>query len=65
MAAGLGGSARLSLYGLLLGLLKLASACPASCSCNTTRISCVDQDPGVEDFPVLLPETDMENITDM
>ncbi|KAI4902515.1 hypothetical protein NFI96_013141 [Prochilodus magdalenae] len=65
MATGLGGMARWSLCGVLMGLLKLASSCPASCSCNTSRISCVDQEPGIEDFPVLVPETDMENITDI
>ncbi|XP_066516418.1 neurotrophic tyrosine kinase, receptor, type 2b isoform X2 [Hoplias malabaricus] len=65
MAAGLSGMARWSFYGLLMGLLKLASSCPASCSCNTSRIWCVEQDPGIEDFPILVPETDMENITDI
>ncbi|XP_036436155.1 neurotrophic tyrosine kinase, receptor, type 2b [Colossoma macropomum] len=65
MAAGLSGMARWSFYVVLMGLLKLASSCPASCSCNTSRISCVDQEPGIEDFPILVPETDMENITDI
>ncbi|KAF7688532.1 neurotrophic tyrosine kinase, receptor, type 2b [Silurus meridionalis] len=57
--------ARWGIYGILMGLLKLGSSCPTSCSCNTSRIACVSQDPGIEDFPILVPETDMENITDM
>ncbi|XP_030624650.1 neurotrophic tyrosine kinase, receptor, type 2b isoform X2 [Chanos chanos] len=52
-------------FGVLMGLLGLSAACPAPCSCNASRISCIDQEPGIEDFPVLVPETDMENITDI
>uniref|UniRef100_A0A673MPL5 Tyrosine-protein kinase receptor n=1 Tax=Sinocyclocheilus rhinocerous TaxID=307959 RepID=A0A673MPL5_9TELE len=59
------GMARLGLCGLLFGLLRLSSACPGSCFCNASRISCIDQEPGIEDFPVLVPESDMENITDI
>ncbi|KAK2816201.1 hypothetical protein Q7C36_022472 [Tachysurus vachellii] len=57
--------ARWGFYGILMGLLKLGSSCPTSCSCNTSRIACVSQEPGIEDFPILVPETDMENITDI
>ncbi|KAI7813569.1 hypothetical protein IRJ41_021149 [Triplophysa rosa] len=32
---------------------------------HASRISCIDQEPGIEDFPVLVPESDMENITDI
>ncbi|KAF4072919.1 hypothetical protein AMELA_G00252880 [Ameiurus melas] len=57
--------ARWGFYGILMGLLKLGSSCPTSCSCNTSRIACISEDPGIEDIPLLVPETDMENITDM
>ncbi|XP_076868192.1 neurotrophic tyrosine kinase, receptor, type 2b isoform X2 [Brachyhypopomus gauderio] len=65
MVAGVTGMARWGVYGVLMGLLKLSSSCPASCSCNTSKISCIDQEPGIEDFPILVPDTDMENITDI
>ncbi|KAK9522836.1 hypothetical protein VZT92_019278 [Zoarces viviparus] len=44
-----------------------AEACPPSCSCSSTRISCVDLDPerGINAFPVLQSEAEMENITDI
>uniref|UniRef100_A0A8C2H7V8 Tyrosine-protein kinase receptor n=1 Tax=Cyprinus carpio TaxID=7962 RepID=A0A8C2H7V8_CYPCA len=65
MTAGVQGMARWGLCGVLFGLLRLSSACPVSCFCNASRISCIDQEPGIEDFPVLVPESDMENITDI
>jgi len=65
MTTGVHGMARWGLCGVLFGLLRLSSACPVSCFCNASRISCIDQEPGIEDFPVLVPESDMENITDM
>ncbi|KAG9281842.1 neurotrophic tyrosine kinase, receptor, type 2b [Astyanax mexicanus] len=75
LGSGGGGGARWSVCALvvvlmrvmmMMGLLaELASSCPASCSCNTSRIWCVEPEPGIEDFPVLLPESDMENITDI
>ncbi|KAA0716506.1 BDNF/NT-3 growth factors receptor [Triplophysa tibetana] len=65
MIAELHGMARWGLCGVLFGLLRLGSACPVSCSCSASRVSCIDQDPGIEDFPMLVPESDMENITDM
>ncbi|XP_057205108.1 BDNF/NT-3 growth factors receptor-like [Triplophysa rosa] len=65
MIAELHGMARWGLCGVLFGLLRLGSACPVSCSCSASRISCIDQEPGIEDFPVLVPESDMENITDI
>ncbi|XP_051750852.1 neurotrophic tyrosine kinase, receptor, type 2b [Ctenopharyngodon idella] len=65
MTAGVHGMARWGLCGVLFGLLRLSSACPVSCFCNASRISCIDQEPGIEDFPVLVPESDMENITDI
>ncbi|XP_040010612.1 neurotrophic tyrosine kinase, receptor, type 2a [Xiphias gladius] len=42
-----------------------AEACPSSCSCSSTRISCVDPERGVSAFPVLQSEAEMENITDI
>ncbi|XP_026198965.1 neurotrophic tyrosine kinase, receptor, type 2a isoform X2 [Anabas testudineus] len=42
-----------------------AEACPSSCSCSSTRISCVDPERGINAFPVLQSETEMENITDI
>ncbi|XP_008334922.1 BDNF/NT-3 growth factors receptor isoform X2 [Cynoglossus semilaevis] len=40
-------------------------ACPSSCSCSSTRISCVDPEGGITAFPVLQSEAEMENITDI
>ncbi|MEQ2310676.1 hypothetical protein AMECASPLE_011519 [Ameca splendens] len=40
-------------------------ACPSPCSCSSTRISCVDPEPGISSFPVLQSEAEMENITDI
>ncbi|XP_028829402.1 neurotrophic tyrosine kinase, receptor, type 2b isoform X2 [Denticeps clupeoides] len=65
MVGGGCGMARLGIYGVLMGLWGFSAACPASCSCSTSRISCIDQEPGIEDFPVLLEDMDMENITDI
>lgn len=42
-----------------------AEACPSSCSCSSTRISCVDPERDINAFPVLQSEAEMENITDM
>ncbi|XP_022613354.1 BDNF/NT-3 growth factors receptor [Seriola dumerili] len=42
-----------------------AEACPSSCSCSSTRISCVDPERGINSFPVLQSEAEMENITDI
>uniref|UniRef100_A0A3Q3WHZ4 Tyrosine-protein kinase receptor n=1 Tax=Mola mola TaxID=94237 RepID=A0A3Q3WHZ4_MOLML len=42
-----------------------AEACPSSCSCSSTRISCVEPEKGINAFPVLQSEAEMENITDM
>ncbi|XP_037632737.1 neurotrophic tyrosine kinase, receptor, type 2a isoform X3 [Sebastes umbrosus] len=42
-----------------------AEACPSSCSCSSTRISCVDLERGINAFPVLQSEAEMENITDI
>nr|XP_057925924.1 neurotrophic tyrosine kinase, receptor, type 2a isoform X2 [Doryrhamphus excisus] len=42
-----------------------AEACPSSCTCSSTRISCVDPERGVNAFPVLQSEAEMENITDI
>ncbi|XP_041855379.1 neurotrophic tyrosine kinase, receptor, type 2a isoform X3 [Melanotaenia boesemani] len=42
-----------------------AEACPSSCSCSSTRISCVDPERGISSFPVLQSEAEMENITDI
>ncbi|XP_074527253.1 BDNF/NT-3 growth factors receptor isoform X1 [Halichoeres trimaculatus] len=41
-----------------------AEACPYSCSCSSTRISCVDPERGISAFPVL-NEAEAENITDI
>eukprot|EP00063_Salmo_salar_P041372 XP_014016207.1 PREDICTED: BDNF/NT-3 growth factors receptor-like isoform X2 [Salmo salar] len=56
------------LFGLccvLMGLWRLGAACPASCSCSGTRITCVDQERGIMAFPVLQSELEMDNITDI
>uniref|UniRef100_A0A3B3WDJ8 Tyrosine-protein kinase receptor n=1 Tax=Poecilia mexicana TaxID=48701 RepID=A0A3B3WDJ8_9TELE len=42
-----------------------AEACPSTCSCSSTRISCVDPERGISAFPVLQSEAEMENITDI
>ncbi|XP_054466498.1 neurotrophic tyrosine kinase, receptor, type 2a [Anoplopoma fimbria] len=42
-----------------------AEACLSSCSCSSTRISCVDPERGISAFPVLQSEAEMENITDI
>uniref|UniRef100_UPI0037E827E7 BDNF/NT-3 growth factors receptor n=1 Tax=Semicossyphus pulcher TaxID=241346 RepID=UPI0037E827E7 len=42
-----------------------AEACPSSCSCSSTRISCVEPEGGINAFPVLQSEAEMENITDI
>ncbi|KAM6931193.1 BDNF/NT-3 growth factors receptor [Xenentodon cancila] len=42
-----------------------AEACPSTCSCSSTRISCVDTEKGINVFPVLQSELEMENITDI
>ncbi|XP_034026330.1 neurotrophic tyrosine kinase, receptor, type 2a isoform X2 [Thalassophryne amazonica] len=42
-----------------------ADACPSSCSCSASRISCVDQERGIMAFPILQSEAEMENITDI
>ncbi|XP_071339218.1 BDNF/NT-3 growth factors receptor isoform X1 [Trachinotus anak] len=42
-----------------------AEACPSTCSCSGTRISCVDPEQGINTFPVLQTEAEMENITDI
>ncbi|XP_068616865.1 BDNF/NT-3 growth factors receptor [Brachionichthys hirsutus] len=42
-----------------------AEACPSSCSCGSTRISCADPERGITAFPVLQSEAEMENITDI
>ncbi|KAF3695722.1 BDNF/NT-3 growth factors receptor [Channa argus] len=42
-----------------------AEACPSSCSCSSTRISCVDPERGINAFPVLQSEAEMENISDI
>ncbi|CAL8297228.1 unnamed protein product [Gadus morhua 'NCC'] len=47
------------------GLWRLGAACPSSCSCSATRISCVDHDRGITAFPVLPNKAEMDNITDI
>ncbi|XP_028270536.1 BDNF/NT-3 growth factors receptor [Parambassis ranga] len=42
-----------------------AEACPSSCTCSGSRISCVDPERGINAFPVLQSEAEMENITDI
>ncbi|MBN3297850.1 NTRK2 protein, partial [Amia calva] len=50
---------------VLLGLWRLNAACPAACTCSTSRISCIDQEWGIVAFPVLSPDLEMENITEI
>ncbi|XP_073322137.1 BDNF/NT-3 growth factors receptor [Pagrus major] len=42
-----------------------AEACPSSCFCSSSRISCVDPERGINAFPVLQSEVEMENITEI
>ncbi|XP_061757564.1 neurotrophic tyrosine kinase, receptor, type 2a isoform X4 [Nerophis ophidion] len=42
-----------------------SEACPPSCTCSSTRISCVDPERGINAFPILQSEAEMENITDI
>uniref|UniRef100_A0A673C9N3 Tyrosine-protein kinase receptor n=1 Tax=Sphaeramia orbicularis TaxID=375764 RepID=A0A673C9N3_9TELE len=44
---------------------RSAEACPSSCICSSTRISCVDQEKGISGFPVQQCDPEMENITDI
>ncbi|XP_015229780.1 PREDICTED: BDNF/NT-3 growth factors receptor isoform X6 [Cyprinodon variegatus] len=39
--------------------------CASTCSCSSSRISCVDPERGISAFPVLQSEAEMENITDI
>lgn len=53
---------------VLVGLVVSSGnteACPNSCSCSSTRISCVDPEGGISGFPTLPSEAEMENITDI
>ena len=51
---------------VLMGLWEFGAACPLSCSCSGTRISCVGLDRGVGIVAVpVLSAAEMENITDM
>ncbi|XP_042275991.1 neurotrophic tyrosine kinase, receptor, type 2a [Thunnus maccoyii] len=51
--------------GMAVGFRMSAEACPSTCSCSSTRISCVDPEKGINAFPVLQSEAEMENITDI
>ncbi|XP_077571097.1 BDNF/NT-3 growth factors receptor-like isoform X2 [Stigmatopora nigra] len=42
-----------------------AEACPSSCVCSNSRISCVEPEKGISAFPILQSEAEMENITDI
>lgn len=56
------------LVGLVVGsgdTWKSAEACPSSCLCSGSRISCVDPERGISGFPTLQSEAEMENITDI
>ncbi|XP_066567170.1 BDNF/NT-3 growth factors receptor isoform X2 [Amia ocellicauda] len=59
------GMARWGFCWVLLGLWRLNAACPAACTCSTSRISCIDQEWGIVAFPVLSPDLEMENITEI
>ncbi|XP_036382236.1 neurotrophic tyrosine kinase, receptor, type 2a [Megalops cyprinoides] len=59
------GMARWGFCWVLLGLWRYSTACPASCTCSNSRISCIDQDRGITAFPVLQSDFDMENITEI
>lgn len=58
------GMARVGLLLVFAGMWRSSDACPESCTCTTTRIVCVDSEPGIEDFPALMLD-DMENITEI
>ncbi|XP_057686832.1 neurotrophic tyrosine kinase, receptor, type 2a [Corythoichthys intestinalis] len=58
----------LTLVGLAVGSgdpWLSAEACPSSCICSNSRISCVDPEKGISAFPILQSEAEMENITDI
>nr|XP_015219061.1 PREDICTED: BDNF/NT-3 growth factors receptor isoform X3 [Lepisosteus oculatus] len=59
--------ARLGFCWILLGLWRFSAACPAVCTCSTSRISCtsIDQEWGIKAFPVLNTDIEMENITEI
>ncbi|XP_031426875.1 neurotrophic tyrosine kinase, receptor, type 2a [Clupea harengus] len=59
------GVAQWVFWGVLSTFGRPGTACPASCTCTSTRISCVDQDNWVAAFPHLQTEADTENITDI
>uniref|UniRef100_A0A8C5Y9S4 Tyrosine-protein kinase receptor n=1 Tax=Microcebus murinus TaxID=30608 RepID=A0A8C5Y9S4_MICMU len=51
---------------LLAGFWRAALACPTSCTCGASRISCSDPSPGIVAFPRLDPNSaEPENITEI
>lgn len=59
------GMARWAFCWLLLALWRFTAACPESCTCTNSRISCIDEDRGIVAFPLLPSEYKMEDITEM
>ncbi|KAJ8413916.1 hypothetical protein AAFF_G00065140 [Aldrovandia affinis] len=59
------GMARWGLCWVLLGLWRFSAACPASCTCNNSRISCTDEDRGIVYFPLLQSDIKMEDVTEI
>ncbi|KAJ8402036.1 hypothetical protein AAFF_G00372710 [Aldrovandia affinis] len=59
------GMARWGFCWFLWGFWRIAAACPASCTCSASRISCTDRVPGLTAFPVLQSDIDMENIEEI
>ncbi|XP_048845879.1 neurotrophic tyrosine kinase, receptor, type 2a isoform X1 [Brienomyrus brachyistius] len=50
---------------VFLGLWRFSVGCPAFCTCSSSRISCIDQERGILDFPVLQNDIEMENVTEI
>ncbi|XP_035235678.1 neurotrophic tyrosine kinase, receptor, type 2a isoform X2 [Anguilla anguilla] len=59
------GMARWALCWLLLALWRFSAACPESCTCTNSRISCIDEDRGIVAFPLLPSEIKMEDVTEI
>ncbi|XP_043916831.1 BDNF/NT-3 growth factors receptor isoform X2 [Protopterus annectens] len=55
----------LAVWWFCFGFWRVISACPTSCKCSSTRISCTNQEPGIVAFPRLASASDAKNITDI
>ncbi|XP_035245790.1 BDNF/NT-3 growth factors receptor-like [Anguilla anguilla] len=57
------GIARWGFCWFLWGFWRIGAACPTSCTCSVSRISCTDRVAGLSAFPVL--QSDFENIEEI